>query len=339
VSHRTRSWKSKGRDPADRPGLPPSVLPGVRASVPLRDLDHPDAAETLALVYRQLTLAEDALRRGHPAAAERVARLVERLLRKLEIPNAPPALLLPDGDGAWIGLRRVDRKAVASWLYCIPLGLREEQLDRILSPGQSLVVRRVLEAFSVSYRAERAAAEAERSADDREHAVRLASAQRKILTGALEHGLRCRIGAPLAASDWPLYVHLVVRGIEAEGVRCCEDCGIVFEAPRASRCRACGRKPRIESQRPWDAPARRPPRLVRRVLIAAPHETGGTTVLANLSSPPFALDERCCEGCGARFNRRNAQHRFCAACGSGRTRTARSRAKEAGSEQLSTTSP
>lgn len=85
------------------------------------------------------------------------------------------------------------------------------------------------------------------AAPETAQAVRAAARAREaraldLLRQFAELGLRRRIGERLEIEE-NVWIHLAARGLAIEGLRVCEQCALVFEAPRANRCAPCRRNP------------------------------------------------------------------------------------------------
>jgi hypothetical protein len=127
----------------------------------------------------------------------------------------------------------------------------------------------------------------------------------------LRAGLEMREGERLQ-QDEMIWLHLAARGFWHPRLRVCEQCAVVFSAPRARRCTDCRRRP------------------VR--IHLRPFETGGWHVDYRVGGR-WATEEfdrtvhytAVCDGCTTRFETTKPNVRYCLNCRSGSGRVRRHR--------------
>jgi hypothetical protein len=137
---------------------------------------------------------------------------------------------------------------VARWLFgpaaLVSQGFsgRPERVERVDS---------LLQAFAdYDYRR----VDARQTMQARSHVGRMSGIQRRRLIAkrsrdAIEQlrafgieGLERRRGSLLGSTE-RVWIHVAARGLDAPGLRVCEQCALVFQAPRARRCPECRRRP------------------------------------------------------------------------------------------------
>jgi Zn finger protein HypA/HybF involved in hydrogenase expression len=235
------------------------------------------------------------------ARRDRLADEVERRFEerglfddsRFDFPDAQPFLMVPEGDG-WVEVRPPSVMQLRRWLPHAP----------------SRTTARLAEALSTA---------------------RLSSPEAlRLVRAAVRDGLCARLGRRLETRDEPVLAYLVGRSDPPRGVRACESCRLVFEAPRARYCPTC------RHGRP-------------RPLVGGHHETvtvGGLVsrwhmevvqhgrscrlVASLVTAPrkPSAVYTGVCSACGADFAANDARTRLCDACGSPPGRVRRSRARK-----------
>jgi hypothetical protein len=211
-------------------------------------------------------------------------------------------------------------QALARWLFGL-LAISPGYLDR--HPLRARKVARVFESFIEldrlhrhSRRAARAAGAptAEQRIAAMRHRKRLAADSRSHsyrLRAAMGYGLERRVGQ-LLEGDEDVWLAFAARGFKVPGLRVCEQCSIVFPAPRAERCPPCRRSPVV-------------PNL-------SPVEDGGWhldfRVGDRWSSGAFVRTityTSICRGCRRRFDTPHPSRQLCGHCGSGSGRVRRHR--------------
>lgn len=153
------------------------------------------------------------------------------------------------GDG-FVSIQAPGRREISRWLYGV-LAISSGYLDRY--PERARKVDRVYASFISLDRARReflrpeppiadATAAHRRARLRRQRANRDLRRARRRLQSFLQLGLAAREGTLLQAEE-SVWIHLVARDLEAPGLRVCEQCALVFPAPRAERCDDCRRSP------------------------------------------------------------------------------------------------
>lgn len=232
---------------------------------------------------------------------------------------ALPHLLAEHGLGE-VHIRGPDLRELATWLYGIAAGF-SHYLPR--HPGHAQKVERVFGSFVEFDEARREwrraleafghlrSAEAARLRRQRQHQAEatMASARRR-LSAFLRHGLERREGERLAGDT--VWIHCLARGMHNCDPRVCEQCGLVFRAPRARRCDYCQRHPLRISLRP---------------AFAGGWHTGfriGSRFFTGELERDVFYSARC-QDCGNGFESSDPRRSLCRNCGSGAGRVRRGR--------------
>lgn len=157
----------------------------------------------------------------------------------------------PENGHGWISPLGPRHKDLGRWLYGLPASFSDYLLRY---PIRARKVDRVFEGFvqfDALGRAWRRAARAAGAGQPRQRVQALhhrqmvasdrALAQRR-LEAALRWGLSRRVGDCLHG-DENVWMAFAARGFQVPGLRVCEQCAVVFEAPRARRCAGCRKQP------------------------------------------------------------------------------------------------
>lgn len=200
----------------------------------------------------------------------------------------------PRGGRGVVGIRPPTRQELAQWLFGPAAFLHPEWQSRPAT-------RRLAAAVDGVDRA-RASARRAGSPPARRRAAALARRYDRLLLAALYAGLERRVGDALVGSDQSVFVHLAARCREPTAVRVCEQCGVVFRAPRAKRCGDCCRRP-----------------------VKIRLHAGHTQYQVGDRFDPDSLRVHYwgeCDACGGEFHSTDSRRRLCLNCGgsSGRVR-------------------
>jgi Zn finger protein HypA/HybF involved in hydrogenase expression len=225
------------------------------------------------------------------------------------------------GQGVVV-LRGPDRRELARWLYGLAAGFRGYDERH---PLHGRKIDRIFESF-VEFDA--APRDWWRSADldsglpavrtcareQRRIATRRRHEAQKRLQAFLDHGLARHEGRRLESED-RVWAHLAARGMEHPALRVCEQCTLVFRAPRARRCPDCRRRPvRIQlhplERGGWHGAYRVGPRFVGEEFDRTVNYTA------------------ICRVCDARFETTHPHRRLCRNCGGPSGRVRRHRGSE-----------
>lgn len=232
---------------------------------------------------------------------------------------ALPHLLAEHGLGE-VHISGPDRRELAKWLHGIGASF-SHYLPR--HPAHARKVERVFTSFVEFDEARREwrrapnacghlrSAQAARLRRQRQHEAEatMASARQR-LTAFLRYGLERREGERLAGDT--VWIHCLARGIHHRDLRVCEQCGLVFRAPRATRCGYCQRHPLRISLRP---------------AFAGGWHTGvrvGSRFFTGEFEREVFYSARC-QDCGNGFESRDPRQSLCRNCGSGAGRARRRR--------------
>jgi len=286
--------------------------------------DCSDEVERLSCAARELEES------GYERRAEECAIRARRLLEAEHV-SLPPVLYLPQVDGGVVSISGPSQGELASWRYNKTPALGDSDISGVLGPEAASEADRVMAALC----AVRSRPARRGRAREAAHPLRAGDrAQRDHLEGLLQRGLADRLGRQLHGYEERIYVQLVGRGLDAGGLRVCEQCLLVFEAPRAAACAACRRSP----VRPKYPEHLRPVLPDRAAGVRTSVRVVGNRVVGSISRTRSTRQLRyigTCQ-CGREFVAEDASRKHCRKCGSGRGRTARHR-EERASETASET--
>jgi hypothetical protein len=216
-----------------------------------------------------------------------------------------------------------DRLELGKWLYGTPASFSHylqrhrhhaRKIERVFASfvGLDEARRDWLRAAS-AYRHLRPAAAARLRRQRQHRAEGLMASARERLTAFLIYGLECREGEHLTGDT--VWVHCVARNIDHGVLRVCEQCGLVFRAPRAKRCGYCRKHPLRISLRP---------------AYAGGWHTGfrvGSRFAGDDLEREVFYSARC-QDCGRGFVSTDPRQSLCRNCGSGAGRVRRQRGSQ-----------
>jgi hypothetical protein len=222
----------------------------------------------------------------------------------------------PEHGIGFLDFRGPEERDLAHWLYG---GMSTILRHCAGDPDRKRVIRGVLRAFievDAGARDWKAAAEAvvrsphlhqRARAARREAHARRAMAMR-CLDRFLHTGLALREGERLV-EDERTWLHLAARRFSHPRLRVCEQCAIVFCAPRALRCGDCRRRPVRIRLRPVESGG-----------WHVDYRVGGRWATEHFDRAVHYVTV--CDGCATRFETTRSNVRFCrnCRCGSGRVR-------------------
>lgn len=144
-------------------------------------------------------------------------------------------------------------------------------------------------------------------------------ARRAVLSCHLKHGLSLRVGREVEWREQLVYLHLVARRAEADGLRLCEQCGVVFAGrAHAVRCPASF----LWQGNVFEARGcqKRPARIPLRPVVEGGHHL--SYWIGRDLKPGYTAR---CTDCGRGFDSSSAVQQLCRNCGgtSGRVRRLR----------------
>lgn len=220
----------------------------------------------------------------------------------------------PEYGEGFIGLQAPDERDLARWLFGWVSTIHRHYGGNVPRKRKVARVHQSLIDFDAATRDLRAAVAGARSRHARgarRDAQRRRVRAKRRLEFFLRTGLEAREGERLDR-DETTWLHLTARGFAHPKLRVCEQCAVVFRAPRARRCLDCRRRP------------------VR--IHLDPLRTGGRHVAFRVGGR-WATDEfdrtvhyqTVCAGCGTRFDATRADAQYCRNCRSGSGRVRRHR--------------
>ena len=235
---------------------------------------------------------------------------------------ALPHFLAEHGLGE-IHISGPDSREIAKWLYGIPASA-SHYLPH--NPAHARKVERVFTSFvdldeakrdwrraARAYRQLRQAEASRLRRQRQRRAEATIAAARRRLSAFLSYGLERREGERLAGDT--VWIHCLAREIHHRDLRVCEQCGLVFRAPRARRCGDCRKHPLRISLRP--------------VCVGGWHT--GFRVGSRFFTGEFERDvfySARCQDCGNGFESTDPRQSLCRNCGSGAGRVRRRRGSE-----------
>jgi hypothetical protein len=206
-----------------------------------RPLLPPETSSAVAALWAQCSglgdRHESCLNLGNLASADRFAAEHERVAAQLTDPKRPASLLVHERGLSVIP--PIDVELAACWLFATPQPLIEIRLAELLDPEELCEAQQLATTL----------------ADPKPQLARERSTEvrpdLKFLDRALEQGLVLRLGEQIRGPEELVLVHLIANAATCPGLRVCEACRVVFEAPRAVRCRACRKNPREVFVEAW----------------------------------------------------------------------------------------
>ena len=283
---------------------------------------------TCSHIARLETDATGLRRLGESIAADRVEARVRQLAAGLEGEPVQPSLFLPEDDGE-LQMQPLDRATIAHWIYGLPVGINDGQLQAALGSARRLeAINRVVAALARSFQAE-LRKEGLASVHGRDGAAADYARERELLARVLAGGLEERLGRQLVGREECVFIQLAARGLSPPGICVCEVCRLVFEGKRARRCARCNRSPLRAQPKPHHRTVvlanRATEKQVRSTVV-------GNSLLASITVPrgPRQTTYFLTCRCGREFPATDARTELCPSCGSrqGRQRRYRERAAE-----------
>lgn len=220
-------WSARALQSADvqRPLLPPERSSAVAA--------------LWARCSRLAARHKSCLELGNLASADRFAAEHERVAAQLTDPQRPASLLVHERGKERSVIPPIDVELAACWLFATPYPLIEIRLAELLDPDELCEAQQLATTLADP----EPQLERERSAEARPDL--------EFLDRALKQGLVLRLGEQILGPEELVLVHLIANAATCPGLRVCEACRVVFEAPRAVRCRACRKNPQEVFVEDW----------------------------------------------------------------------------------------
>jgi hypothetical protein len=222
----------------------------------------------------------------------------------------------PERGSGFIAPQAPRRRDLGEWLFGIAASF---DTCHELHPHHACKIGRVFQSFidfDAARRDWRVAAEAAanngqlglQAAHARREAQQRRTAASRRLELFLRAGLERREGARLHGEE-KTWIHLAARGFSHPALRVCEQCAVVFRAPRAQRCPDCRRSPIRIHLYPLELGG-----------WHVDYRVGGRWATERLDRTVHYI--AACQSCEARFETTRPNRKYCGNCsgGSGRVR-------------------